>query len=510
MSNLADKTAEEVLAKLKLPDPVAFKLPEPGLLIKLVYPDIKLHPWQLKVSESFIENEYTQFDPYKLALVTCNGSGKDAFVIAPFVIWFILTRIKARVIITSSSGTQLTSQTETYVANLAKAWNRFIGSESIIVYRRYLICSNTGSEIRMFATDQAEKAEGYHPLEPGREMAIIINEAKSVTDEIFTALHRCTGYNFWLEVSSPGGDSGHFFNSVSLYKNVINVTSYDCPHKSLFEIEEDKLRFGENSELFRSKHLALFTSSRGSHVFQRSWLDANPTKRIFDTIRVGIDVALSTGGDETTLIAYDGNHCLLSRQYKSDNILALAEEIDKDLKLLGEDIEIKLDDSGVGRGLWPILQERGWDKVIRVISGARSSSPAEFDNLITELWFNIARLLEEGCLKLPDDAVLRKQLLDRTYIRAGNGKIRLRSKSEMRSEGKESPDRADALALCFYGTDVRRFGVEQKQIKNSNRLLLPHETLKYGSFIDIETDWPKQETSYDRAKRKLHDFIFSA
>src|SRR5204863_301163 len=155
----------------------------------------------------------TSQHPYKFVLIGNNGSGKDKFIIAPFAIWFTLTKIRSRVIITTASGTQLTSQTEPYIKDLCEKVNSFFGTEIYRIRQRYIKCLLTGSEIRLFATDEKGRAEGYHPMDTDSEMAIIVNEWKSVDDEITKALRRCTGFNYWLGISSAGEDSGAFYRA---------------------------------------------------------------------------------------------------------------------------------------------------------------------------------------------------------------------------------------------------------------------------------------------------------
>src|SRR6187402_2956437 len=103
-------------------------------------PNFALYNWQKEVNEDLClgrtrvmnedgtseiikERKPTSRHPYKFALCAANGSGKDAFVIAPFALWFICCKIQSKVIITSSSGNQLSTQTEKYITNLAKCIN---------------------------------------------------------------------------------------------------------------------------------------------------------------------------------------------------------------------------------------------------------------------------------------------------------------------------------------------------------------------------------------------------
>jgi len=438
-----------------------------------------LHPWQVDISHKLASAKATQHNPFKFCLTACNGSGKDAFVIAPFTLWFALTRMKSLTVITSSSGVQLTSQTENYISSMALKVNKFFGREVFKVIKRFIRCNDTGSEIRLFATDEAGKAEGYHPLEPGAEMAIIVNEAKSVSDDIFQALSRCTGYNYWLEVSTPGEPAGHFYWSNQHYKNKMRITSYDCPHKALQDIEDDKLRYGEHSAIFRSKHLALFTQLGGQFIITATQVEkclARDVPWIGNKwpLRVGIDVALSNGGDATVVSIWKGNKRIAKIKFYTENITILVDEIDMFLRknnvpLASETIFI--DDGGVGRAAWPLLLAKGWLKINRILNQSRAYNTTEFSNRGAELWFLWNRLVEECLVILPvDDKDFMQQISSRKYSRSKTtGKILLENKAEMKSEGRTSPDDVDSSVLAFCGLTIEDF----------------HQALLKGDAIDV-------------------------
>ena len=461
---------------------VAYEFEDPLELAQLLFENVRFHKWQSDTAYDLARAKPTQHKPYRMCLTACNGSGKDAFVIAPFVVWFMLTRIDALVVVTSSSGVQLTAQTETYIARMCELFNakmtELTGEKRKIfkVIKRHIVCLDTGSVCRLFATDEAGKAEGYHPLSPGAEMAIIVNEAKSVAEEIFEALSRCTGYNYWLEISTPGEPVGHFYKSntraAELGYKLRRVTSYECPHKDPNEIELDKIRYGERSALFRSKHLALFTQLEGQFIVGQDQVNRcrERCKSHIGTTwkkRVGIDVALSNGGDETNVYITQGNKLVSKLTLHTDNITTMADDIHK--FLLTEGIPqntdlIFLDDGGVGRALWPLLQERGWTGVQRVLNQFPAFNKAEFANRGTEMWFNLARMIEECLVLLPEDPIFDEQLTSRKYSRSKvNGKMIVESKREMKAEGMRSPDRVDAFVLSLHGLTVEDFHEELRK-----------------------------------------------
>lgn len=426
-----------------------------------------LHPWQVEISEALGGARPNQQHPYKLCLCACNGSGKDAFVIAPFVVWMALTKIRSLTIITSSSGVQLTAQTEGYIRSLAQKINEYFGELYFKINQRFIKCLKSGSEIRLFATDEEGKAEGYHPLEPGAEMAIIVNEAKSVKKEIFGALKRCTGFNYWLNVSTPGEPYGDFHYSFTKWPNSRHISTFDCPHLSSEERESDKQELGEHSALYRSKHLALFTSLGGqviiplellNSIIERTASDLIPKLHQDWPLRIGIDLA--AGGDETVITVVKGN-CITNRIafIQKDTMLA-ADIIEHHLKeTIGVSLDygqIYADDGGVGRGIIDNLIRKGWGNIHRIHNQSPATNKKEFGNAGAERWFRTKRILEEFLFRLDNtDEKFNKQISNRYYKQQGNqGRILLESKKEAKAEGRPSPDRADSFLLALTGLTI--------------------------------------------------------
>lgn len=446
----------------------------PAELITYFHPTLNnhvdtLHPWQVEISDELAKAKCSSKHPYKYCLCAANGSGKDAFVIAPFALWFITTKIRSLVVITSSSGVQLSHQTENYIRSLGQLMNNFYrqvyNKEILKINQRSIKCLLSGSEIVMFSTDEEGRAEGYHPLEPGAEMAIVVNEAKTVPPPIFRALNRCTGFNYWLNVSTPGEPQGDFYYSFTHWPHKRRITFYDCPHQSPDQFEEDRHQFGEHSLLFRSKWLALFTSISGNTVISqlsieklRNRLNEGHVEWVGRDwpIRVGIDLA--AGGDETVLSVWRGNKQIDQIAFREEDTTRGADKIEQGLlkhRLPKDHNYIFADDGGIGKAIIQMLQKKGWS-IKRVLNNsAAKNQKKDFKNRGAELWTKFARFIEL-CYLIPlDDEKLWAQLASRHYRRSTEAaivKIQLESKAAEIAEGFKSPDRGDAAILAF--TDV--------------------------------------------------------
>lgn len=489
----------------------------PAEMLALFDPDIAsrktmLYKWQAETLEEYGIVKPTSQEPYQQAIAAANGSGKDAFIVSPLSIWFIIAKIQALVVITSSSGGQLTTQTERYIVALAHKANqwavKYLGKAILKIRLRRITCLMSGSEIFLFATDEKEKAEGYHPTAPNAEMLIIVNEAKSVDPEIFEALGRCTGFNYWIDVSTPGEPVGDFYYHFENWPNKKRITYFDCPHQSKLKYEEDKKKYGEHSAYFRSKWLALFTFVGGEYVVSqeslqrlRSAIKGGYVKHIKqnDPLSVGLDISLSGNGDETSICAFRGNKQLPLINLRWPEATKLAEMIQYEfihtLHLEKDHEYIYADDGGVGRAVIDILKKMGWINIHRVLNQSKAKSK-QYGNRGAELWYKLARLIESQSIILDDSDELYKQIASRKYKKTVGGldKLLLQNKKAMIAEGIQSPDRADATALAIShfnllsvinAVETKKptvvYGSQQDTIRNLERQMQQEMSKRFGA-----------------------------
>ena len=494
---------KEEIGKVRSDGYQCLEFPNPAVLLAFYNPRIRegevtLYPWQANTLEEWANAKATAMNPYKFPLLTCNGSGKDAFMIAGWAIWFTLCKIRSRVIITTSSGTQLTAQTEPGIRAICQLINDFHGCEIFRIRQRYFYCRLTGSEIRLFATDEAGKAEGYHPIEPGAEMTIIVNEAKSVSPEIHGALRRCNGYNYWFEISSAGEPVGDFYKAFTNWPNKLRITSYDCPkHLSLQEIEQDKIDLGEHSALFRSIHLALFTSVSGEVIISSDLIEqllnhfkTNPRAE-FQTWQERIGLDLAAGGDENALCKCRGNKAV-EKYFREKDTEVSAERIDHilsvDWKIPKTCKHIYGDDGGVGRSIIDKLEKMGWT-INRVLNQSTATLRKIYGNRGAENWYRVLRILEERCFDVSTlTEKTREQLYTRRYKASSvGGRIFLEAKKDAIAHGRPSPDRADAFILSQTGLTVNDYLNADKpiEVSKNTRFNSAQEILDY--FDEHET-----------------------
>lgn len=466
-------------------------------MLAVLRPELKCYLWQSEVlmqlggyldphdmtnrSLPSVEN------PFFLCLPAANGSGKDLVIIAAFAVWFALKGLHNFIFITSSSHEQVKTQTNPHIRELCQAANKRLGN----IFRsveNYHVCTQTASEIKLFVTDEAGRAEGFHPRFGG-ELAMIFNEAKTIEQDLWSAYMRCTGYSYWLEISSPGGKSGHFYESAQtaiMYPNQPqlgkyyrrHISAYDCPHIPKHHIELAITR--QTKEWVDSSINALFTDYGISNVIKESLWDSAAIQPIAyitdDSYAIGGDLA--AGGDECSFYARKGPNLIDEMHFRQSDTTLTAEIFDTKFAYLKnkENLIVNLDDGGIGHAIIDQIKLKGWT-VRRINNQSAAVNKREFLNIGAEMYFKLARLLSLRLIQSSGkrDALLRRQVTSRLADNLNGGKFRLEPKKDHITRHHESPDRSDAYVLTYkdYPIEIR----ESNDIRSSAPL---------QSFADFE------------------------
>ena len=455
--------------------PITFASPEEVIVFcddALNSGKFSLYDWQKDRCRTFARARKDKEDISYTALIAANGSGKSQNVLAPCAVWMALAFVRSVTIVTTASGDQLDKQAHRFIKRLCEKVNNVcrkeLGVEVFDIKYRHIFCNITHSYIDLFATDEPGKAEGSHPIDFNGEFAIIVDEAKTVSDEIFAALERCSGVTRRMDLSSPGDCSGYFYD-ICTHKetpyDIAKITAYECPHINKRELEWKIKKYGINDPLIRSSIFAEFTSIQDNvcitrDVFKKC-LAYYDTDLSFNDYRAGLD--LSAGGDETVLSVWRGYEQVALEPFRiSDTVQGVKMIIDllRRYKLKPE--QVWADDGGIGRSMIDMLREQGWT-VNRLLNQQRARDP-RYRNRGTEMWFNFKRFVEEYKVKFLPDSVQQNQLTNRYYrIQTDSAKIMIEPKKEAKAKGHPSPDRADACVLAWFPYVYPLYTEEKKE-----------------------------------------------
>lgn len=177
-----------------------------------------------------------------------------------------------------------------------------------------------------------------------------------------------------------------------------------------------------------------------------------------------------------------------------------------------------LDSTGTGRGIAAILAAEWSNAIVRVEFGgqasdrqASSDSPDRcrdlYQNRVTELWFNLARLLESGKLRgLPEKTC--KQLCGRPYVTMGR-RLAVLPKEKMKELQGGSPDHADAAVVLVEL--ARNFGVMPdggKRRVEVREQVTTKQKAAYDVWTESSSDGdriPEPDVYFGVANQRHHD-----
>jgi hypothetical protein len=441
---------------------------------------INLYDWQRKVLRDLEPRDC------RVALRAANGSGKTSTVISAILIWHALVYPRSIAVTTAGVFRQVESQLwpslRNHIAKLGGAWE--VTSGEI----RYLHPNGNTSRIIGYSATDPGRAEGWHAEDHEyHPLLMVVDEAKTVADPLFEAISRCQPTRL-LIASSPGGTSGAFYRAFTKEANMWSkhaVTAFDCPHITQTQIDEVVQRYGEKHPLTRSMIYGEFVDiGLESLVINLTQLQNchNTPPRFRPGVRIaGVDFA--AGGDQNVICISDGNKILPMIAWREKDTMAAVGRFIVEFKKAGlEANNIYADASGMGMVMCDALAESGW-VVNRVNFGATAYDNNAYTNRSAEMWYGMAKKIEDAEIILPEDEDLTAQLTCRRTITNSKGKLGVESKDSMRARGIASPDRADALALCLSSSNVGldlTFQIERPTWKSLQEMMVSHDPVMAG------------------------------
>jgi hypothetical protein len=441
---------------------------------------INLYDWQRKVLRDLEPRDC------RVALRAANGSGKTSTVISAILIWHALVYPRSIAVTTAGVFRQVESQLwpslRNHIAKLGGAWE--VTSGEI----RYLHPNGNTSRIIGYSATDPGRAEGWHAEDHEyHPLLMVVDEAKTVADPLFEAISRCQPTRL-LIASSPGGTSGAFYRAFTKEANMWSkhaVTAFDCPHITQTQIDEVVQRYGEKHPLTRSMIYGEFVDiGLESLVISLTQLQNcyNTPPRFRPGVRIaGVDFA--AGGDQNVICISDGNKILPMIAWREKDTMAAVGRFIVEFKKAGlEANNIYADASGMGMVMCDALAESGW-VVNRVNFGATAYDNNAYTNRSAEMWYGMAKKIEDAEIILPEDEDLTAQLTCRRTITNSKGKLGVESKDSMRARGIASPDRADALALCLSSSNVGldlTFQIERPTWKSLQEMMVSHDPVMAG------------------------------
>ena len=453
---------------------------------------LKIRPWkkQQHILKSIAHRR-------RVAVRSCNGAGKT-FTAAVVILWWLMSYDDAIVITTAPSERQVREILWRELRNLYMPVRDKIGGK----LTRTRLEFGPKRYAYGFSTNTEDRFQGFH----SGNILVIVDEASGVDEFIFNAIRGViTAKNSkLLLIGNPHGYAGTFYDA--FHKNrkqfaTIHISAFDLPAFKAADITEENIKdidyhqpdedynydpdefddddepepvqqtlglsspqwaldlfhdVGPQSSVYQTRVLGQFPEEADDTLIPLRDIE-HAVKRLSeippDTKPVmGVDVA-RFGNDKTVIIIRHGPRVIyIDELRKSDIVNTTGAVVTAALKYKLQDIIV--DEIGVGAG---VLDNLRADKRFNAqgLNGSNKPSNTElYLNRRAEVFDGLRQRFADGDISIPNDPELISQIASLTYKYNARGQLQLESKDQIRSNGRQSPDKADAIALAFT-TDIK-------------------------------------------------------
>src|SRR5258708_35026651 len=407
--------------------------PIPILLFSESILGIRPYDWQCHILLNYEAGNPT-------AAACANFTGKTSTVFPIAALWTLNSYPRARLMYLSATSAQVKNQ---FFASLDRFRHRpaFAGWTWLETEVR----NPHGGFLFGRATDTSGNIEGLHD-QPDSPAAILVDEAKSIRDEVLDALERCsTSYRLFM--SSTGQAFGEFYRICTAKSHLwrtFRIPSSMCPHIPPDAIEADRENLKDN--VFRIKHGAEWLYDAGDSMIELEHVRAlieSPPEHV-PSSRPAAFCDFAGPGDESVLALCNGNRAEIIDAWRSrDTMNSVGRLLNHFHRLSLKSCHVG-GDEGYGHQLMDRMQEERF-YLHRFNNGSPAKRSDIYANLSAEWWSTVGQLIERRQIIIPNDEKLIAQLTSRRKLYDSKGREKLESKADLRARGVDSPDRADPL-----------------------------------------------------------------
>ena len=405
-----------------------------------------------------------EMDTLRAAVASGRGIGKSALV-SWLILWMLTTRIGSSVIVSANSEAQLRSVT----------WGELTKWSTMVINAHWWEISATKLQPAKWLTDLVERdlkkgtrywaAEGklwseenpdsYAGVHNHDGMMLIFDEASGIPDGIWSVGAGFFTENildrYWFAFSNPRRNTGYFFECFHAKRDFWSTRQVDArtvedTDKAVYRqiIEE----YGEDSSQARVEVYGDFPKS-GQDQFIAPHLVDDAMKRpaykdMTAPVVIGVDPA--RGGMDSTVIAVRrGRDIVAIKRFKGDDTMTTVGHVIDAIEEYRPALTV-IDEGGLGYGILDRLTEQKY-KVRGVNFGWKAKNPVMWGNKRAEIWGAMRDWLKTA--SIPQDRLLKNDLIGPMKKPNSAGTIFLEGKKEMKARGLASPDAADAIAVTF-------------------------------------------------------------
>jgi hypothetical protein len=441
----------------------------------------------------------------RTAIPACYGVGKTSVTGAGAVVWYVATRPVGTVKVATTAPKLEKVRTQLWPEiDRMRARANLPG---VVDQAQWRLPTDSGRDyITAFGmaapANREDAAQGIH----APHVMIVADEAGGIGGKPGESLNAAmTGANSRLLIlgNPPLDEEGSWFEHVCAEAdvNVVRIAWPDSPNATGTEhlpcrtcppqmpehsfathlidaawVERVRRNYGEDSNYYRSKVLALWPEGGPSKTIPAAWVAAARERTLVvepsTWVRLGVDVA-ADGGDEFAIGKWLGNAGRIvhrSSGAANANAVDVAGKVKEHIAIAEEEaralgsvrpVRVKVDVIGVGWGVVSIL--RKWREegqftaeIVGVSVGKAARDPKRFANQRAEMWWEFREELQpspatgDPTIALDIDEHTSAQFAAPNYGHTSGGAIVIEKKSDIIGRGLPSPDRAEALILGRY------------------------------------------------------------
>ncbi len=441
-----------------------FWLQNPSLFAKQM---LGVNPWskQREILDALSKHKF-------VAVRSCNGSGKT-FTAALATIWWLMAHDEGIVITTAPTQRQVREVLWREIKNIHTPNRDFIGGK---VSSTTLELSNRRFAYG-FATNSVERFQGFHH----ENILIVVDEASGVHEFVHDAiLGSISSANAKiLMIGNPTFLAGTFYDA--FHKNrdswkTIQISAFDTPGytgelgakvplphglaKPDWAEHIAKTR-GRNSAAYQVRILGEFPSEHDDTLIPLRQIEAAIGRHVEindeEEAVMGLDIA-RFGDSKTVAVVRKGARLLRLYEFRRSDLMQTTGTA-LDIARRHNVQTVYIDEVGMGAGVLDRFNEIDDIKAVGINVGKKSENAERYANLRAQMMDGIRERFADDDISISDDAELISQLASMTYRFTSRGQLKIEDKDAIRASGRQSPDKADALALAFASpkpTEVRR------------------------------------------------------
>jgi hypothetical protein len=479
----AERDAWDVLVDL-----LASTADDPVEFARLFLPDYG-EPWsrQVEILRSVVR--------YRTTVVYSGNMIGKSWTTAILIIWWLMTRPDALVVVTGASQQTVGSIVWKELRRaLDAAVLPFGGRLSQGIKASPAFAEVVpGWQALGFATTGVERASGQH----ARHLLVVVDEASGVDEDIWSALDSL-GASRMVLFGNPIRSDGPFIASIRQADkdrrdgipdaeaiNAIRVPSTESPHAAWDRspwgladrpwLEGMTRKYGINSLWVKSHIKAEIPTTSADILIPQSMLDyllAQPVPQrppghpIHNTRRIACDLSEGVGRDSTCVLVRDDwgvLECVVSAGLGLPEAAALIGKMANQWRV--QPGRVTYDRGGIGKNMDNHLRRLGLEGAIPYIGAGSPTDPSAYANLRTECAWRLRNRLDTTWMEqapsgqrlqvpfhfCPGAYVerLREDLRPLTYSLAGRA-IKLMNKEDHMAALGRSPDVFDAICQSMY------------------------------------------------------------